>query len=64
MSTEKKQAELIKEISRDEALEVVKTAFSAVSTKHRSTRAREAIDALIEAGRLLKNDSGMLSIGS
>ena len=51
-------------INRDEALEVVKAAFSAVSTKHRSTRAREAIDALIEAGRLLKNDSGMLSIGS
>ena len=54
----------LKEITRDEALEVVKAAFSAVSTKHRSTRAREAIDALIEAGRLLKNDSGMLSIGS
>ena len=52
------------EIDRDEALEVVKAAFSAVSTKHRSTRAREAIDALIEAGRLLKNDSGMLSMGS
>ncbi len=51
-------------ISRDEALEVVKVAFSAVSTKHRSTRAREAIDALIEAGRLLQNDSGMLTIGS
>lgn len=51
-------------ISRDEALEVVKAAFSAVSSKHRSTRAREAIDALIEAGRLLKNDSGMLSICS
>lgn len=51
------------EIDRGEALEVVKAAFSAVSTKHRSTRAREAIDALIEAGRLLKNDSGMLSIG-
>ncbi len=54
----------LKEITRDEALEVVKAAFSAVSTKHRSTRAREAIDALIEAGRLLKNDSGMLSIDS
>lgn len=52
------------EIDRDEALEVVKAAFSAVSTKHRSTRAREAIDALIEAGRLLKNDSGMLSMGA
>lgn len=52
------------EINRDEALEVVKAAFSAVSTKHRSTRAREAIDALIEAGRLLKNDSGMLSMGA
>ena len=51
-------------INRDEALEVVKAAFSAVSTKHRSTRAREAIDALIEAGRLLKNDSGMLSMGA
>jgi hypothetical protein len=51
-------------ISRDEALEIVKAAFTAVSTKHRSTRAREAIDALIEAGRLLRNDSGMLSIGS
>lgn len=56
--------ESLGKISRDEALEVVKAAFSAVSTKHRSTRAREAIDALIEAGRLLKNDSGMLSIGS
>lgn len=51
-------------ISRDEALEVVKAAFGAVSSKHRSTRAREAIDALIEAGRLLENDSGMLIIGS
>lgn len=51
-------------ISRDEALEVVKSAFSAVSTKHRSTRAREAIDALIEAGRVLRNDSGMLTISS
>lgn len=52
------------EISRDEALEVVKLAFSAVSTKHRSTRAREAIDALIEAGRLLQADSGMLTMVS
>ena len=51
-------------ISRDEALEVVKLAFSAVSSKHRSTRAREAIDALIEAGRLRQGDSGMLSMGS
>ena len=51
-------------ISRDEALEVVKAAFSAVSTKHRSTRAREAIDALIEAGRVLRNDSGVLTISS
>ena len=50
-------------ISRDEALEVVKSAFSAVSTKHRSTRAREAIDALIEAGRLMQTDSDRLSIG-
>ena len=50
-------------ISRDEALEVVKAAFSAVSSKHRSTRAREAIDALIEAGRLMQNDSDMLSVG-
>ena len=58
------EGELLKEISRDEALEVVKTAFSAVSTKHRSTRAREAIDALIEAGRLQQNDGGMLTIGS
>ena len=56
--------ELLEEISRDEALEVVKAAFSAVSSKHRSTRAREAIDALIETGRLLRGDSGMLSIGS
>lgn len=56
--------ELLEEISRDEALEVVKAAFSAVSTRHRSTRAREAIDALTVAGRLLQNDSGMLSIGS
>lgn len=56
--------ELLEEISRDEALEVVKAAFSAVSTKHRSTRAREAIDALIEAGRLLQTDSGMLTISS
>lgn len=51
-------------ISRDEALEVVKAAFSAVSSKHRSTRAREAIDALIEAGRVMQADSGMLSIAS
>ena len=56
--------ELLDKISRDEALEVVKAAFGAVSTKHRSTRAREAIDALIEAGRLLKNGSGMLSMGA
>lgn len=56
--------EPLKGISRDEALEVVKAAFGAVSTKHRSTRAREAIDALIEAGRLLQNDSGMLTIVS
>lgn len=52
----------LKEITRDETLEVVKAAFSAVSTKHRSTRAREAIDALIEAGRLMQTDSGMLTI--
>jgi len=51
-------------ISRDEALEVVKAAFSAVSSKHRSTRAREAIDALIEAGRLLQADSGLLTMVS
>lgn len=51
-------------ISRDEALEIVKAAFSAVSTKHRSTRAREAIDALIEAGRLMQTSSGMLTIES
>jgi hypothetical protein len=51
-------------INRDEALEVVKAAFSAVSTKHRSTRAREAIDALIDAGRLLQADSGLLTMGS
>ena len=50
-------------ISRDEALEVVKVAFSAVSSKHRSTRAREAIDALIEAGKLQKSENGMLSMG-
>ena len=56
--------EPLKEISRDEALEVVKAAFGAVSSKHRSTRAREAIDALIEAGRLMQNDSGMLSVVS
>ena len=56
--------ELIKEISRDEALEVVKTAFSAVSTKHRSTRAREAIDALIEAGKFKQTENGMLTIGT
>lgn len=56
--------ELLKEISRDEALEVVKAAFSAVSTKHRSTRAREAIDALIEAGKLQQTNSDTLSIGS
>ena len=51
-------------ISRDDALEVVKVAFSAVSSKHRSTRAREAIDALIEAGRLRQSDSGMLTMGA
>jgi len=56
--------ELVEGISRDEALEVVKAAFGAVSTKHRSTRAREAIDALIEAGRLMQSNSGMLSIVS
>jgi len=54
----------LKEITRDEALEVVKAAFSAVSSKHRSTRAREAIDALIETGKLQQTGSGMLSIGS
>ena len=51
-------------ISSEEAHEVVKLAFSAVSSKHRSTRAREAIAALIEAGRLRQSDSGMLSICS
>jgi hypothetical protein len=56
--------ELLEEIRRDEALEVVKLAFSAVSTKHRSTRAREAIDALIEVGKLQQKESGMLTIGS
>lgn len=54
--------EPLKGINRDEALEVVKAAFSAVSTKHRSTRAREAIDALIESSRLVQNDRGILSI--
>lgn len=58
------EGEPLEGISRDEALEVVKLAFSAVSSKHRSTRAREAIDALIEAGKLLQSDSGMLSMGS
>ena len=56
--------ESLKGVNYDEALEVVKAAFIAIPSKNRSTRAREAIDALIEAGRLLKNDSGMLSIGS
>ena len=51
-------------ISRDEALEVVKAAFSAVSTKHRSTRAREAIDVLIEGGRITLTDHGMLTLAS
>jgi len=50
--------------SCDEALGVVKAAFSAVSTKHLSTRAREAIDALIETGKLQQAESCMLSIGS
>ena len=50
----------LESISRDEALDVVKTAFSAVSSKHRSTRAREAIDALIEAGQLRQSDDGLL----
>lgn len=54
--------ERLESISRDEALAIVKTAFSAVSSKHRSTRAREAIDALVEAGQLLQSDSGMLSM--
>ena len=58
------KGELQEEISRDEALEVVKLAFSGVSTKHRSTRAREAIDALIEGGKLQQKESGMLTIGS
>lgn len=56
--------ELLEEIRRDEALEVVKLAFSAVSSKHRSTRAREAIDALMEVGKLQQKESGMLTIGS
>lgn len=54
--------ERLESISRDEALAIVKTAFSAVATKHRSTRAREAIDALVEAGQLQQSDSGMLSM--
>lgn len=55
-------SERAESISRDEALAIVKTAFSAVATKHRSTRAREAIDALVEAGQLQQSDSGMLSM--
>lgn len=51
-------------INREEALEVVKAAFSAVSSKHRSTRAREALDALIEAGQLQQSDSGLLKTAS
>ena len=47
-------------ISREEALEVVKAAFGAVSSKHRSTRAREALDALVTAGQLLQSDTGLL----
>lgn len=56
--------EPLERIGRDEALEVVKAAFSAVSTKHRSTRAREAIDALVDAGKLQRTDSGMLFTSS
>lgn len=54
--------ERLESISRHEALAIVKAAFSAVATKHRSTRAREAIDALVEAGQLQQSDSGMLSM--
>ena len=56
--------ESLKGVNYDEALEVVKSAFIAIPSKNRSTRAREAIDALIEAGRLVQSNSGMLSIGS
>ena len=56
--------ESLKGVNYDEALEVVKAAFIAIPSKNRSTRAREAIDALIEAGRLVQSNSGMLSIGS
>lgn len=56
--------ERLERISRDEALEIVKTAFSAVSSKHRSTRAREAIDALVMTGQLLQSDSGLLHFAS
>lgn len=56
--------EPLEKISRDEALDVVKTAFAAIPTKNRSTRAREAIDALIDACRLMQTDSGMLAVGA
>ena len=32
--------------------------------KHRSTRAREAIDVLIEGGRITLTDHGMLTLAS
>ena len=58
------EGEQLKEISYDDALEAVKTEFSAMPSKHRSTRAREFIDALVECGQLRQSDGGMLSIGA
>ena len=51
-------------MSYDEALGIVKVAFCAIPTKHRSTRAREAIDALIDSGRLQRSNNGMFRVSS
>ncbi len=50
------------EVSFDDALGAVKTAFAAVESKYRSTRAREAIAALIKAGRLLLTAEGNIAL--
>lgn len=56
------QGEPLKEIACKDALAAVKTAFASVSPKHRSTRAKEAIEALIAAGRLLKTSENMITM--
>ncbi|MBB6578626.1 energy-coupling factor transporter ATP-binding protein EcfA2 [Comamonas odontotermitis] len=56
------QVEPLKEIGYEDALTAVKTAFASISPKHRSTRAKEAIEALIVAGRLIKTSENMLTM--